>query len=434
MSDQFATLNGNRIISCRITIPNQGAWSADVILATSELIPSNVILVVGDLKLVGTVVRMASFSGSRSARIVGGGAGWRKVLKSRSYSNITGVRLQSILNDAARESGENMAPFSDKSVGTNYVRDKNPAEYVLRYWAPNWWIDTDGKTHVEPRKSTPILSLFTVESWSGGKGLFEISTEKVSDWVPGRTFSSPTVTQEQTISQVSIEMNNDGKLRLQVLNGSVSSNRIVDDIRSIVSEELSTFNFMGIYEYKVAKSSETTIDASPIDIHSPLPPVTNVSALFGCLLATPEVNDNVSIVFLDGNPTKPRWLAPLNASNLRLESGGQSATEHVITLESVVVILHNYAFALATLGLPALWLTSGAIEGALNLALAAASVPAPPGKLPQIAAAASIAASMASAPGNTSLPYAAAITMLSNKTPDESGLFPQLGCPKVQGG
>lgn len=432
MTDQFATLNGDRIISARITLPYQGTWSADVVLAVPSEIKQSVVLQVGDLSMVGTVIRSGSFSGSRSARIVGGGGGWRKVLKPKAYSNPTGVKLKSILEDAARESGESMYQFTDKVIGTNYIRDENPAEHVLRYWAPNWWIDTNGKTHIEQRPSERILSPFTVEGWSGAKGFFEISTEKISDWVPGKTFTSATVTTEQSISQVSIETNNEGKLRLQVLNGPSLTNRLLDDIRSIVREEMAAFNLMGIWEYRVAKTSESIIDAVPVDFKIPLPQVTNVRPLFGSILTTPSVGDKVSLVFLDGNPTKPRWVAPLNSDKIRLQAGGMAPTEHLMTLEATVVLLHNLIFALGSAGLPPAWLS--AIPVLLNAALAASAIPPPPGEAAQILAATSIASAMVSGAGNTTLPYAASLAALSSKVSDESGLFPQLGCPKVQGG
>src|SRR5258708_6814050 len=130
-------------------MPFYGTWSADVLLATSETIPTKVTLQVGSLSLSGTVVRTASFAGSRSARIVGGGGGWRKTIPSKGYSHPGGLQLSTVLNDAARESGETISISSDVTLGTSWTRSRAKAEQQLHLLTGGrWWGDPSDRKGV----------------------------------------------------------------------------------------------------------------------------------------------------------------------------------------------------------------------------------------------------------------------------------------------
>lgn len=239
----YASLNGQRVVSANIVIPYWGSWVADVVLAVSTALPTGpVTLTLADASLVGTIYRQFSFSGARSARIVGGFGGWQKTVASRPYQNASGVPLMTVLGDLASDCGEVIDPVSvaaaaGQTVGAFFVRESAPAIRTLRQILPVangqsvWWIDSTGNTQVIDRagvdfmgvtsglnaKLGPILSQFNALDYSGGKGLFKIATESVSDWMPGRTFSSATVTVSQTISMVTHILEGDGKLRTQVL-------------------------------------------------------------------------------------------------------------------------------------------------------------------------------------------------------------------------
>jgi hypothetical protein len=214
----FASLNGNRLTTVALMMPLFGTWTADVVLADSAMITSAIMLVVGDLSLVGSVYRQASFAGSRSARLIGGAGGWRKKIPAKPYSNPSGIRASMVIGDAAREVGETVTLDADGTIGAAYVREAAPASRVLRTLGGSlWWIDPAGMTHIGARPTGAIASEFTVIHWSGKTGQFEIATENYADWMPGKTFTAPTVAGAQTISLVSLNQSNEGKLRLEVL-------------------------------------------------------------------------------------------------------------------------------------------------------------------------------------------------------------------------
>lgn len=214
----FAAFGGQRVITAHVAIPAYGAWSADVSLAVSAPIPSTAApLVLGDLSLLGTVFRAADFAGSRSARVVGGYGGWQKSVPAQAYRGAN-VRISTVLKDAAAAVGERVqVDASDTNLGS-FTRAAGRASQTLRQvGGPQWWVAPDGVTHVGPRPASAITSQFDVIAWSGKTGRFTIASETLADWLPGRTFTAPTVGSTKTIGFVSIEMANDGRLRLEVL-------------------------------------------------------------------------------------------------------------------------------------------------------------------------------------------------------------------------
>lgn len=214
-------VNGLAAITVSLALPLWGAWSADVVLASSGPIstaPLGVTLAIGKLTLKGTAIRTADFSGSRSARLVGGAGGWRTSVPARGYSLPNGIFASTILQDAARDCGESIVLDADRYLGRRWFREGTAAERQLALiTGGKWWIDAAGVTRTAARASSVIRSPFTVVGWSGGRGRFEIATDVYEDWSPGRTFTAPTVSGTRTISGVLLESSNDGKARLVVL-------------------------------------------------------------------------------------------------------------------------------------------------------------------------------------------------------------------------
>ncbi len=414
-------VNGARVVSGSITIPYYGAWSADLVMADPAELATAVTLEVGDLSLVGTVIRQASFAGSRTARIVGGAGGWRTQLPVKGYSHVVGVKLSAVLNDAARAAGETIVIDADRSIGTHFARDAGTGESVLNLLLNGqWWIDTAGVTQTGTRSASVIATPFTVSSWSGAKGQFEIASEAIAAWQPGRTFSTSTVPDAQAISSVTIEATNDGKLRLHVLNADGTTERLRSSLRSLIRAEMSAMNFAGVWEYNVAASAglglSATIDCTPTDAR--MPALTRVPVVGPGVVSPPLAGTTCRIQFVNCDPTRPECV-----------SMGDT-TEHLVTVEALSVILHNLIILMGAAALPSAWLVSGVALGLVNGALAATATPAPPGLIAQAAAAITQASAMLSGPGATSAPFTAAIAgALAGKTLDVSGLFPSVGVP-----
>jgi len=219
---QYADLNGNRIVSGSITVPYYGAWAADLSLSSSEPLASGPMacrLTLGALVLIGTAYRTAPFTASRAARLVGGAGGWRKTIPKRAYFAAGGLPLSLVLGDAAMDSGETLSLAADALIGDHLTRPEGPAQRMLRKLVSLWWIDpATGATRVaDSRPSASIKTDFQIVSWRADLGQFRIATEALQDWLPGNTFTAPTVPFEQTIASSTFHVDDKGTLRVEVL-------------------------------------------------------------------------------------------------------------------------------------------------------------------------------------------------------------------------
>ncbi len=306
------TINGRRVTSASITFPMFGAWAADVVLADAPELATTakgVSLVVADLTIVGTVVRQGSFAGSLTARIVGGAAGWRTELPAKGYSHAVGVKLSSVLDDAARENGETFATSPDRQLGSHWVRERAKGEALLSILLDGeWWIDAAGVTQMAARDASAIVTPFTVINWQGGLGSFEIAAESLAAWQPGRTFSAPTVPATQTISSVTVSASNEGKLRLHVLSADSAIERLRADLRAIVRAELAWLSYGCVWEYTIVSGTSSTVDARPTDAR--MPAITKCPMMPGLLgeSVTPTPGTKCRVVFVNGDPSRPECI------------------------------------------------------------------------------------------------------------------------------
>jgi hypothetical protein len=327
-------LNGQRVTSLTVTIPYYGPWSADVTMASGDEIldsarkaTTSVTLTIGDLTLKGTILRQAAYGAARSLRIVGGAAGWRKVIPSKGYSQPTGISLSTVLGDAAKEVGESIVVGTDRAIGAAWAREEAKAERTLALLtAGEWWIDTAGVTQLKARDESAIATPFTVSSRLGGKGQFEIATDLLASWQPGRKFSAPTVTDQQTISSVTIDASNDGKLRLLVLAKSDTTERLLTSLRSLIRAEIASLSYQGVWEYTIASGSSTTVDVTSSDPRMPdLSAVPMMAGLMGEVV-TPTPGSKCRITFVNGDPTRPECIS-IEGESLKTTFGATTNIE-----------------------------------------------------------------------------------------------------------
>ncbi len=419
------TVNGTRVATASITIPYYGAWSADVTMPSGATIASPVTIVAGDLTLTGTVTRQASFAGDVSARIVAGGAGWRNELPAKGYSHLIGVKLSSLLTDVANECGERISIDTDRTVGNHWARERASGERTLRLLLDGlWWVDGEGVTQTGPRPSSAVATPFTLVSRSPARGSLEVATESLAGWLPGNTFTCNTVADPQTISSVTVEAGNDGKVRLHVLSTDGATERLRTDIRNIVRAELASFSYGKTWAYTIAADPlslglVSTVDCTPVD--PSMPALTKVPLVGTGVVAAPVAGTSCRVRFVDGDPSRPEVIA----------LGG--TTEHLMTAEATALLIYNTFAALALVSPgPMIGLaTAIAMPAAIVAAIAAQSVPAPPGLVAQLAAAALQASNFTSGlVASTSAPFSAAVsTAIEAKILNVSGLFPGVGVP-----
>lgn len=307
-------LNNARVTSVTVKTPFYGAWSADVTMAAADEIVDTqkrpttaVTLVIGDLTLRGTIVRQAVYGGARSIWIVAGAGGWRNVIAAKGYAQSSGIKLSTVLNDAARAAGESIVIGTDRTIGTSYAREKAAAERVLALeTAGAWWIDTSGVTQLAARTSTLVVAPFTVVKHLGGAGQFEIATDTPSQWQPGRTFTAPQTPGTHTISSVTLDASNDGKVRLFVLaKFDGLTERLLVSIRKLIRAEMAQQSYAGVWEYTIVSGTTTTVDVK--SDHLTMPDLTKVPMMPGLLgeVVLPTAGAKCRIRFVNNDPTRP---------------------------------------------------------------------------------------------------------------------------------
>lgn len=197
----FASLSGIPIMSGRMVIPFVGAWHASLVLTLPTPSPGPQPLLIGTATWLCAPVRDVAFAGQRGVLVVGGSGGWRRSVSPKQYGQGT-VPVAAILADAAAACGE-MQPVGATGTVSAYCRKGSPATagtVLQELLGDAWYIDATGVVQAKPRPPKPIVSQFQAMSVDGATGIYEIATDSLGDWIPGATFSGPTVS--GTVSRV----------------------------------------------------------------------------------------------------------------------------------------------------------------------------------------------------------------------------------------
>lgn len=342
----FASVSGHRIVEGSITIPEHGAWTADVKVSDATNIAGSVSVVLGGLTLAGYAYRQFPFAGANTLRIVGGAGGWGQAVKPRSYYLTGGVPLGMVLGDLAKDVGETIALANPGTLGQAYVRvtpTNTTAGDLLSELVSlvglRWWVDPSGTTRVATaRTGAAIQTAYQVIDYHGGTGWADVATESMQDWMPGNTFDGPTIGIAQPIGMTTFVVGNDGKLRARVLVAGTGAagtlagaqDRMWAPFRRLVRTETFALRLYGTYEYTIQATDGTTVDAAPTDTTTGCPQI-NKAELRADTIATqtPTTGQLCHVVFANGDPRKPKvvWCQPSPAS--AAIAGGGAAVARV---------------------------------------------------------------------------------------------------------
>lgn len=211
----YAALNGIPIVRGSLVVPAWGIWHADVYLDRGDTLSGAVTLQLADITAQGTIVRGISFLGQSGYRIVGGAAGWQTDVPSRQYANPVALTLSTVLQDTAATIGETVVIPVDRTIGTAYVRQAGRASLVLQQLAQGaWYVDYDGKTYAQTRQPSTVASQWSVIDATQPSTAYVVATEYPGDWLPGRAFSSASIS--GVVNRVR-HVITPGKLRTEVL-------------------------------------------------------------------------------------------------------------------------------------------------------------------------------------------------------------------------
>ncbi len=304
------TLNGIAITRAAITIPRWGAWVADVETVLDTEQSGAAVIVVGGLELRGTIVRGGIDEERGRYRVVAGAAGWRSIVPARSYRNAAGVRLATILGDAAGEVGETWGTLPDTRIGGAYVRQLAEASRVLDDLGPEGWhVDELGVTQWGLRAAAEYALPYAVMQDHRARGLLTVAAEDLRGLVPGA------VLEGRQVASVRHELGETLRSHLHMLE---TSDQTLGAFRRLVEWVIASLGYLGSYEYQIRAVSGGYVDVSPVRSASGLPQLANVPVRVGIPggAGEPAVGSSCVVRFLDGDPTRPY------VSDLEGESGG----------------------------------------------------------------------------------------------------------------
>jgi hypothetical protein len=317
----FASVNGLQIVGGLLVVPLVGVWTADLYLATSQEVSGSVQVVIGNLTLQGFVYRSETYGGQVRARLVGGYGGWRTPIAAQGYGSTQGVKLSTVLQDAAAACGEQLQVFADVTIGQAFVRAafvSSVASDVLWQmlalgYMSAWHVNPEGATVTGPWPTTAVSTPFMPTDQRPEEGLVEIATEDYASWMPGATFSHPLLHGTYTSAGVQYVWDEEGTFRFEVLTATTGprgvQDRVLGPVQQLVERQVAPLRFFGRYGYTISNPQAgppATIDGAPVDKTLGLPDVQNVQVTADSLATyTPPSGGRAHIMFVDGDPTQP---------------------------------------------------------------------------------------------------------------------------------
>ncbi len=194
-------INGANAPKAEIYQPRYGSWWADVETDNDAVLSGDVTLTIGDMTLAGTI-KEGGVSDGTGRWHVRGGLAWDTVIAERPYQSDAnaGVRLRTVLTDAARDCGAFAAGVdlpTDTRVGSSYSRvagsGRSTLDALLPYGCPPWYVSTAGRTVFARRAATDITAVARVRRRNLAHGLRWVSVDEYAPWIPGGVFEGATL-------------------------------------------------------------------------------------------------------------------------------------------------------------------------------------------------------------------------------------------------
>lgn len=302
-----ATMNGTRVTTARVDIPAWGCWYADVALDGEVTIAPGTAatLVISDLTLVGTVLSGGPAKGRSDYRVVAGKGGWGQTIGRESYATDDGVKLATVLGDAARLVGETLAPISRSfTVGPAFTRVEGPAAHLLERLAPQaWYIDEAGTTRLGRRAAAPYKDVATHGPVDHARRTVTLAAERIATILPGIVVDGlEAVDVQHTINAT------DG-LRSTIWgarNGGGTSRRL-DALRRM-AEQLDPFrDFRGVVEYRVVIQAGDRFELQPVRSSLGMPDLKRVLVRPGLAGSSSTLTPGALVLvgWIDSDPGRP---------------------------------------------------------------------------------------------------------------------------------
>ncbi len=297
-----ATLNGIRATSARANIPAWGCWYAEASIDGEHVLEGPATLKIADLTLVGTVLSGGPTHGRSVYRIVGGKGGWGRSVPKKGYANDAGVKVATIVGDAAKEVGESLGTISASDrAGPAYARQAGPASRVLQDLAPRgWYVNEAGVTQLGARPAGALVGKVTrIDPYNKASGKVVLAAESISTILPG------VVVDGITAVDVLHEISATGGLRSTVWGSQVHTS--LEGFKAIFDQLYPDLPYRGWTEYRVVTRTGSLLNLQPVRTATGMPDLERVPVRPGVAGCEAEValGSRVLVGFVDSDAARP---------------------------------------------------------------------------------------------------------------------------------
>lgn len=299
----IATLAGHTVTHAQVWIPGYGLPWAEVSLDGAVTLTGSVTLTIVDASWTMAVVSGGADIGRSHYRLVGGAGGWGRSVPAKAYNNDAGVKLSSVLTDAATAAGEafSITPPTTK-IGPHYAREAGPAGRVLEQLVPGaWYVGADGLTYLGTRGASTLSTPYTAGPVDLGRGAVTLAAEQISGIVPGL------VVEGLTVADVMHELTPDA-LRSHVWGvAGGGMNRRPEALRAIIEQLFPDMRYRGVSEFRVATQEGERLNLQPVLTSLGLPSLRRVPVRPGVpgVKATHLLGSRVLVAFVNADPARP---------------------------------------------------------------------------------------------------------------------------------
>lgn len=325
----YCGIGSDKILRMTLHLPYSGVWWAECEFeneAASAAPGSAVTISFDDLSLEGTADPAGSgvFGVARSARIIGGGAGWATSLPAKGYANDARIKAYDVAYDAAQEAGETLGDVDPESerLATHYSRRAAPASTTLADVIGGsriWWVGLDGNTNVaaaRPARPAPSPNDYQILEYNAREMLATLSVDSPGVVLPGDVLTIPADLSGGTattlnVRDVEIELSSDS-LRVRAWCGSppvlgAGLGRLAGTLRAMIEHTLGGSLF-GAYRYRVVSMHvDGRVNLQAVSSADGLPDALRVPQWSGCAGAHAELalGSEVLVQFIGGRREEP---------------------------------------------------------------------------------------------------------------------------------
>lgn len=301
------TLNGITATDARVTLPAWGVPYADVSVDGEHTLSGGVSLVIADFTFQATVLAGGPAAGRSYFRLVGGKGGWSKTLSRTSYSNDGGVKLSTVLLDAAAACGETIDTATldtTTRLGPYYVRPEGQACTLLEQLTPNaWYVGEDGQTRFGKRPKTTLdASTPRTSQVDLARGTVTLASDSIASIVPGIVVDG--------LEAVDVEHEVSAKdgLRSKIWGRSgIGNSRRLAAFRAILNMLDPGRKYRGTYEYRVVTQEGERLNLQAVRVSTTMPDIRRVVVRPGVAgyRGQPMLGSRVLVTFIDQDPARP---------------------------------------------------------------------------------------------------------------------------------